>query len=203
MRASNNGFLQKALYGLPIAPSKLARLAALRSSIRILLMIDNAQQLDALEAFQSANPSAPRDSWPIFLKIDVGTRRAGVPATSPRLEDLVRRAEASQVVEVVGFYAHAGHSYGGRSTEAAEGYLSDEVEGVLGAAKLLGGDRKVVVSVGSTPTAHVVRRLKAEAPDNVTVELHAGESVHEAGARSFLFTLSVNSGARIFTGEQR
>lgn len=160
------------LYGLPIAPSKLPRLEALRVSIRILLMIDSEQQIDALEAFQKEVPSS--EPWPIFIKVDVGSRRAGVPPASPRLAALVHRSEGSSSVSVVGFYAHAGHSYGGRSPSEAENFLSEEVTGVISAARLIPDGRPIIVSLGSTPTAHVVGALKAKAPPNVFLELHAG-----------------------------
>lgn len=35
-------------------------------------------------------------------------------------------------------------------------------------------DRRIVVSVGSTPTAHVVKRLQGALPEGMELELHAG-----------------------------
>jgi D-serine ammonia-lyase len=166
------GLLDEALYGVPVGPSKLPRLSALRSSIRIILMIDHEQQVDAIEAFQKSNPES--QAWPVFIKVDVGSRRAGISPASPRLAALTSKAEASSAVEVLGFYAHAGHSYNGRSLTAAEDTLTEEAAGVIDAAKLLPADRPVLVSIGSTPTAHVISALKAHAPANVTIELHAG-----------------------------
>lgn len=75
-----------------------------------------------------------------------------------------------------GFYCHAGHSYGGRTAGEAQATLNSEIEGVLHAASLAPSDRPLIVSVGATPTAHVVSSLKASAPSNVTIELHAGKS---------------------------
>lgn len=166
------GLLDEVLYGVPVGPSKLPRLAALRNSIRVLLMIDHEQQVDAIETFQKNNPGSL--AWPVLIKVDVGSRRAGISPTCPRLAALAARAEASSAVDVLGFYAHAGHSYGGRSLSAAENTLSEEAAGVINAAKLLPADRPVLVSIGSTPTAHVISALKANAPANVTIELHAG-----------------------------
>ncbi|KAM0502133.1 hypothetical protein ACHAO3_000953 [Verticillium nonalfalfae] len=157
-----------AIYGLPIAPSKLPRLAALRDQIRIVLLLDHDDQVTHLESFAASSP------WDVLIKIDVGTRRAGIPASSPRLAALVARVESSSAANLLGFYAHATHSYAGRTQDAAESYLSAEVEGVLAGARLLPADRPLLLSVGSTPTAHVVRSLRAAAPANVTIELHAG-----------------------------
>ncbi|EGY15083.1 D-serine dehydratase like protein [Verticillium longisporum] len=162
------GLLDEAIYGLPIAPSKLPRLAALRDQIRIVLLLDHDDQVTHLESFAASSP------WDVLIKIDVGTRRAGIPASSPRLAALVARVESSSAANLLGFYAHATHSYAGRTQDAAESYLSAEVEGVLAGARLLPADRPLLLSVGSTPTAHVVRSLRAAAPANVTIELHAG-----------------------------
>lgn len=136
-------------------------------------MVDNAQQISHLEEFAESNPSLP--PWPVFIKVDVGSHRAGLETSSPSLPDLVKRVEASKAAFVYGFYCHAGHSYACKTSEAAEKVLGDEIGGVFKAAEFLGKRKeKVVVSVGSTPTAHVVKSLKARLPENVEVELHAG-----------------------------
>lgn len=136
-------------------------------------MIDNESQVQALEEYAKSVPNTP--TWEAFIKVDTGYHRAGLETDNPALESLVRRMEASSVVRVHGFYCHAGQSYGCRSTEAAVGILRSELEGVSKAAKLL-ADRNLVLSVGSTPTAHVVRELRGMLPENVEVELHAGLS---------------------------
>lgn len=137
-------------------------------------MVDNEAQIQHLEDFAKSNPSA--QPWDVFIKIDVGSHRAGMETSSPLLPKLVRRVEESPAARVYGFYCHAGHSYGCRTTEAAAAVLKTELEGVLKATEFLIEKRKVVVSVGSTPTAHVVRELSGKMPDNVEVELHAGMS---------------------------
>lgn len=141
-------------------------------------MVDNVQQITHLENFAKSNPTVP--PWPVFIKVDVGSHRAGLETSSPSLPELVKRVEESRAAYVYGFYCHAGHSYGCRTTEEAERVLGDEVEGVVKAAGFLdqgnntSKQRKVVVSVGSTPTAHVVKSLKEKLPSGVELELHAG-----------------------------
>ncbi|KAJ4256859.1 hypothetical protein NW762_008955 [Fusarium torreyae] len=164
------GILDECLYGLPIYPGALPALAELRKSIRIQLMVDNEQQITCLEDFALKETAA----WDIFIKIDVGSHRAGVSTGSSSLRSLVDKAEKSSAANIVGFYCHAGHSYAGRSTAEAEKTLHDEISGVLDAASLLLADRKLWVSIGSTPTAHVIKSLKATLPANVELELHAG-----------------------------
>ncbi|KAL3462702.1 putative serine dehydratase domain-containing protein [Aspergillus heterothallicus] len=164
------GVLDECLYSMPIYPSVLPRLAKLTSTLKIVLMIDNEQHIDILEKFPGTK--AP---WPVFIKIDVGTRRAGVENSSSALPSLVRRVEESSAVDLYGFYCHAGHSYACRTNEAAESVLQDELEGVVSASKLLSGKgRKIIVSIGSTPTAHVVSSLRKVLPEELELELHAG-----------------------------
>ncbi|GAQ07661.1 D-serine dehydratase [Aspergillus lentulus] len=168
------GILDEALYGLPIYPSALPQLATLSSKLRIVLMVDNEAQIDALEAF--ARSSGRTDPWPVFIKVDVGSHRAGLESSSSALRLLVGKVEVSSAAEVYGFYCHAGHSYACRTEEAAATVLKSEVEGVVRAAGYLDSKdgRKVVVSFGSTPTAHVVNTLRRALPEGMEVELHAG-----------------------------
>jgi D-serine deaminase-like pyridoxal phosphate-dependent protein len=145
----------------------LPQLTDLRKSLDILLLVDNEKQITFLEEAQSEKP------WNIFIKLDVGARRAGVDPGSPALRSLVSRAEASSAVNVYGFYCHANHSYGGKTRAEAESMLNHEVESLVGAAQLV-PHRKLVLSLGATPTAHVVKSLQAKIPDNAVLELHAG-----------------------------
>ncbi|KAL5045957.1 hypothetical protein BDW71DRAFT_73255 [Aspergillus fruticulosus] len=166
---AKEGVLDECLYSMPIYPTVLPRLLEISKSLKILLMIDNEQHIDMLEKFTGSK--AP---WPVFIKIDVGTRRAGIVNSSPALPSLVERVEESSAVELYGFYCHAGHSYACRSEESAVAVLKEEVEGVVNASKHLHTGRKVVVSIGSTPTAHVVRELREILPKGLELELHAG-----------------------------
>ncbi|KAH8893986.1 hypothetical protein GQ53DRAFT_86869 [Thozetella sp. PMI_491] len=162
------GVLDEVLYGLPVNPGYLAQLAALRSQVRILLMVDNEQHVAALEKFGGPQP------WDVFVKIDVGSRRAGIEAGSAGLAALVKRIEESPAARIYGFYCHAGHSYANSTRTEAEDTLQVELEGVVAAARLVPSDRELVISIGSTPTAHVVASLKASVPANWKLELHAG-----------------------------
>ncbi|KAE8377365.1 putative serine dehydratase domain-containing protein [Aspergillus bertholletiae] len=168
------GMLDECLYGVPVYPGVLPQLWELSKTVKILLMVDNEQHIDILEEYASS--SGKTTPWPVFIKVDVGSHRAGLENSSPALPGLVRRAEASTAADVVGFYCHAGHSYAARTREAAEDVLTAELEGVVSASSHLNveGDRKVIVSIGSTPTAHVVRALRASLPAHLVLELHAG-----------------------------
>ncbi|KAF4840885.1 D-serine dehydratase [Colletotrichum siamense] len=170
---AKEGILEEVLYGLPVSSGVIPLLSEYRKSVKILLMVDHEKQIDLLE--ESANKSADAQApWDIFIKLDVGSKRAGVPLSSERLQKLIQRANESSVVSLYGFYCHAGHSYGCKTQEEAAGVLADEVNGVISAAKLIVGEQQLTLSVGATPTAHVVCTLQTAIPSNVTLELHAG-----------------------------
>lgn len=157
-------------------PGAVPPLSELRKSVKILVMVDHEKQIAFLEEFANKNTEASAAPWDVFIKLDVGSKRAGIPLSSARLQKLIRRVNESATVSLYGFYCHAGHSYGCRTQEEAEGVLADEINSVLSAAKLIVGEQKLTLSVGATPTAHVVGGLKTAIPSNVTLELHAGKS---------------------------
>lgn len=136
-------------------------------------MIDHVDHVRILEEFNTRK--GRKSPWPAFIKVDVGTHRAGIQNSSPRLDELIQLANESSAVSIYGFYCHAGHSYASKSTEEAVNFLNEELNGVLTAAhKFIDPHTKLVLSIGATPTAHVVAKLKANLPPNTQLELHAG-----------------------------
>ncbi|CAG8007115.1 unnamed protein product [Penicillium salamii] len=167
------GILDECLYGLPISEGVLPRLAAIARDVRILLMVDNEQQIGILEKFVSTSPEIGK--WQVFIKIDVGSRRAGVSVDSPILRGLIQRAEKSPATSIYGFYCHAGHSYGCQDRDSVESVLRAEIDGVLSAASIVTSqEHPLVLSIGSTPTAHSIQSIKHSLPPGVALELHAG-----------------------------
>lgn len=114
--------------------------------------------------------------------------RAGVKPDSDILATLLKRISALKHIRLHGFYAHAGHSYSSKGPEDADSFLTDEVRAVNDASdaahKILSPSAlpaRLVLSVGSTPTAHAasrasssdtIQRLKASIKGDL--ELHAG-----------------------------
>ncbi|EED17372.1 conserved hypothetical protein [Talaromyces stipitatus ATCC 10500] len=169
------GILDECLYGLPIRPSVLADLDKFTSQygLKIVLMVDHSDHIRILEEFNTR--TGRTTPWPVFIKVDVGTKRAGIQNSSSRLDEVIQSANESEGVSIHGFYCHAGHSYASKSTEDAVKVLNDEINGVLIAAKkLIDPKTELVLSIGATPTAHVVSNLKASLPKNTQLELHAG-----------------------------
>lgn len=186
------------LYGLPVAPSAVPRLAAVARTLgpgSIGLFVDHAHQIKVLDAIEA---TAWPGKVPVFVKIDIGYHRAGVTAESPQLSDLAYAVASSQRVELLGFYTHMGNSYGVSSPEEALQCLTSEIRGLeegalsflkcTGAGISAGADaRKITLSLGASPTATAAQNIldgseTAEHYRSVlegvgrsfAVELHAG-----------------------------
>ena len=135
----------------------------------------------------------------IFIKIDTGYHRAGLPTGSQGFYRLIKDVvalESRKIGKFVGFYSHAGHSYGGDSSANAMKLLIEELEGLEKAATeakhlhpFKESGSKFILSVGATPSVISIENLQQCALDPwsqqllslVTrlkeyhnVELHAG-----------------------------
>lgn len=162
------------LYGLPCVPSSLPQLQELRSRVKIILMVDNESQIEAIEKFNTSNQVF--ESWSIFIKVDMGSHRAGVTTDSPRLAQLISHAEKSPSVSIYGFYCHAGHSYACRTPEAAAAVLNEEISAATTAASLTTTEGTFVLSIGATPTLHVIEAMDKKFLGKHKIEIHGGKS---------------------------
>ncbi|KAJ7048510.1 putative serine dehydratase domain-containing protein [Mycena amicta] len=186
-----DGTVKDILYGLPVGLNKVADLSDLWDELVkygavVRLMVDHPDQIKFLEEFEKAR-SAPR-RWSVFVKVDGGQRRAGMPTSSERFVPFLKTLFDSPAVSVYGFYIHAGNSYASTSASEAASFLSGEVNAVNDAAAialpLLAASSNAqlyttpfVLSVGSTPTAHAATLSdvrSAVSTLNGTLELHAG-----------------------------
>ncbi|EME39790.1 hypothetical protein DOTSEDRAFT_74629 [Dothistroma septosporum NZE10] len=161
------------LYGLPVAPSAVLRLAAIARILgpgTVGLFVDHPAHVKLL-----ANLSD--DTWPgrvpVWVNIDVGYHREGVPAGSKQLADIAYALTASQKVTLGGIYTHYGLSYDVSSPEEALESMATELrgleEGAVAFLKSAGANisskadaSKVVLSLGATPTATAIQNLLEE-----------------------------------------
>lgn len=188
------------VYGLPVAPSTLMRLSAVARALgegALGLFVDHPDHVKHLDAVSTA-------SWPgqipVWVNIDVGYHREGVPAQSPQLADLAYSLASSKRARLGGLYTHMGHSYGVNSPEEALKFMSEELEGLERGAieflKITGAHEtkspqadRVCLSIGATPTATSVQNILEDGSSEETkryraliekmnqsfsVELHAG-----------------------------
>ncbi|WP_410012467.1 alanine racemase [Sodalis sp. RH24] len=145
------------LYGVGIAPNKLAHAARLiGAGCRLLLILDNLASARALTAFAGRH----QVDFAVLLEIDCDGHRSGVPPASPLLIDIARVLQNSRV-RLRGVMTHAGGSYHCRSAAALAQCAMDERDAVVTSADMLrrAGFPIEIVSVGSTPTALFARDL--------------------------------------------
>ncbi|KAK0624632.1 putative serine dehydratase domain-containing protein [Bombardia bombarda] len=150
------------LFSFPLFASAVARLAHFSSQLgpsSLSVMIDHPDQLELVAAIRQSSGHPPD----IFIKMDVGSKRAGVVMNSPaysRLLDAVLSAEAAGSCHLHGLYAHAGHSYSARNGWKALQFLASEFTNLKEAATLVRSkspDHPLVLSVGATPTATTIQ----------------------------------------------
>jgi D-serine deaminase-like pyridoxal phosphate-dependent protein len=189
------------LYGIPLVPSHVCRLAKLAADIgedSISVMIDHPDQIPYLRHFFEVT------NFPacVFVKVDTGYHRAGLPPVSLNKNGLLEKladAEAEGWVRLLGLYSHSSLSYNAKTPAEAMTHLIGEIRGCKVALNrwlpLLPQDRELVISVGATPQVSCSHNLVEETmsspeaeelkallrnpcPENadakVKIELHAG-----------------------------
>ncbi|AQZ19073.1 hypothetical protein BZL39_P02110 [Zygosaccharomyces parabailii] len=182
-------YIKDICYSMPscVMPTlkQLSCLSRRVDSLRI--FVDHLEHLENLARF---GRPASKKKWSVFIKVDMGSHRAGLDPASPEFLSLVKKAlspDVAEVVELYGFYAHAGHSYSSSSMEDSHKYLIDEIEAVNSAAQLVGQEAhnidlsKLVLSVGSTPTSNSLQMAEEPALIKLiqnklvgTLEIHCG-----------------------------
>ncbi|EME77926.1 uncharacterized protein MYCFIDRAFT_57428 [Pseudocercospora fijiensis CIRAD86] len=158
------------LYGLPVCPSAIPRLAIVTRLLgpgTVGLFVDHPDHVKLLETIEDA-------VWPgkipVFVNIDTGYHREGVPAESKQLADIAYALAAAKKVTLKGLYTHMGSSYGVSSPEEALKAMSEELlglqEGAVSFLKSAGAEfsqdpqaGKVVLSLGASPTTTAIQNL--------------------------------------------
>lgn len=141
-------------------------------------MIDHADQVPYLGVLTSkSGGNAPL----VFLKVNVGTNRAGVIPGTPAcgtLVDALLASEAKGESALLGLYCHAGHSYATRRDWEAMGILSAEFGALRQVAALVkekrsqqqqqsaNSSKPLVLSVGATPTATTIQHPDLASTDD-------------------------------------
>ncbi|TFY58845.1 hypothetical protein EVJ58_g6160 [Rhodofomes roseus] len=186
-----DGTVKDILYGLPVALNKVEDLSSLWDAIApfgaiVRLLIDHPEQIKFLETFEQSRAQPRR--WSVFVKVDCGSKRAGLEANTPVFQELLKSIFSSPAISVHGFYTHGSKSYGSKSVSEASSHLSTELDAVNAAAgvaleflksnpELTGPSKPFVLAVGSTPSAHVATaeaRAQIKAHLNGILEIHAG-----------------------------
>jgi D-serine deaminase-like pyridoxal phosphate-dependent protein len=152
------GGVRDMIYGVGIAPAKLARVSALRArGIDLAVILDSPEQAEAV----AAQARTTGDALPVLIEVDADGHRSGVaPGDAAALVALGRRLTEGGAA-LRGVLLHAGDSYALSDSEALAAAAEAERRAAVTAADTLRGAGLPcpVVSVGSTPTARFARDL--------------------------------------------
>jgi D-serine deaminase-like pyridoxal phosphate-dependent protein len=153
------GGFKDILYGVGIVPSKLPAVTALRrQGVNLRIVTDNLPVARAIAAAARGG-----DSFSVFIEIDSGAGRAGLPYPAlPGLLDIGRVLHAAPNVELAGVMTHGGHSYHESTPDGIARVAEEERLAVVTAAQRLreAGLPCPIVSAGSTPTAMHARTFE-------------------------------------------
>lgn len=206
------------LYGIPFNPTALRRINRLNRQLLenapltiqtetapISVLVDNAEQLKLLTLMTTAQIE-PMPG--VFIKIDTGYHRAGISWGSQTLKDILQLFEQQSAPRLRGLYSHLGHSYGfATPQESLEGLLTEirELMKVAELASKVMPPRRILLSVGATPTATAAQNLllpqysaSLEEFRMIQNQISAAECELElhAGVYPFLDLQQVATGAR-------
>ncbi|XWW92637.1 hypothetical protein V2A60_000562 [Cordyceps javanica] len=156
------------LYGIPLPRSQVSRLAALGRKLGancLSVLIDHADQLKHLSQFHGE----AQLSVGVYLKVDTGYHRAGLPPWGMNkdglLQDLVTLDEKG-LVDFIGLYSHSSLSYNDSTPAQAMANLEGEIIGCMDAlarhAQLFPKSKTFVISVGASPQVSSVENLIVE-----------------------------------------
>ena len=144
------------LYGVGVVPSKLAAVAELRRrGVNVRVVTDNLAVARAI-----ADAAKNGDTFSVFIEIDSGGGRAGLPWPElPGLLEIAHILHGTPGVELAGVMTHAGHSYHESTPDGIAAVAEQERQAIVGAAEKLrvNGIPCPIVSGGSTPTAMLSR----------------------------------------------
>ncbi|KAI0126415.1 putative serine dehydratase domain-containing protein [Xylariales sp. AK1849] len=150
------------LFSFPIYTSCVDRLAAISAQLGpegLTVMVDHPDQLKHLTSLASKSGNPPL----VFLKINVGSDRAGVIPDSQECLQLIDQLLVSEAVGscvFLGVYAHASQSYEARQDWQALEFLGLEFSSLQRVARAVRKERPghpLVLSVGATPTATAIQ----------------------------------------------
>jgi D-serine deaminase-like pyridoxal phosphate-dependent protein len=153
------------LYGIPLPPSQVDRLAAIARQLgrgTISVMIDHTSQLSHVARFteQASFPAG------VYLKVDTGYHRAGLPPSGLNKDNLISKLmelDNQGTINFIGLYSHSSLSYNDSTAEQAMANLQSELSGCLDAldknAHLISSDREITISIGASPQVTSIENL--------------------------------------------
>jgi D-serine deaminase-like pyridoxal phosphate-dependent protein len=152
------GGVRDMVYGVGIAPGKLARVSAIRArGVDLAVILDSIEQAEAV----AAHIRDTGDRVPVLIEVDADGHRSGISPDDGATLVTVGRCLVEGGAVLRGVLLHAGDSYSLNDPQALAAAGENERSSAVKAAESLrsAGLPCPVVSVGSTPTARFARDL--------------------------------------------
>lgn len=134
-----------------VGEHKLRRLAGLLHHAQITVALDS---VEVAEPLSRLGESLGRPI-PVYIDVDTGLKRIGLPAASPEVVELGRRLHQLPGIRVTGVMTHGGHVNAARSPQEQEALALAQARALVETARALrqAGVPVQHVSPGSTPSA--------------------------------------------------
>ncbi len=141
------------LWAFPMIPSRLREILDLSDRVRFGVTVDSLVAVETL-----SRTEAPLSVW---IELDCGYGRSGVPHESPALIEIGRRISETSTLELAGCLTHAGHTYHAESPAHIVALAEEERRAMVEAGQRLreAGVDPGTLSVGSTPGMSLVQDL--------------------------------------------
>jgi D-serine deaminase-like pyridoxal phosphate-dependent protein len=152
------GGVRDLVYGVGIAPGKLARVSAIRArGVDLAVILDSIDQGKALVA----HVRDTGDRVPVLIEVDADGHRSGISPDDGATLVTIGRCLVEGGAVLRGVLLHAGDSYSLNDPQALAAAAENERAAAVKAAESLRSASLPcpVVSVGSTPTARFARDL--------------------------------------------
>jgi D-serine deaminase-like pyridoxal phosphate-dependent protein len=153
------GGVRDMVYGVGIAPGKLARVSAIRArGVDLAVILDSIEQAEAV----AAHVRDTGDRVPVLIEVDADGHRSGISPDDGVALVGIGQCLAQGGAVLRGVLLHAGDSYSLNDPAALAAAAENERAAAVKAAESLRSARLPcpVVSVGSTPTARLSDRAK-------------------------------------------
>ncbi|WP_419949538.1 alanine racemase [Candidatus Palauibacter sp.] len=141
------------VWAFPLNPSRIGEAAELSGEIDLGVTVDSGAAVETLEA--------ARRPFSVWLEIDCGYGRSGVPHDSERVARLAARIVEAERLRLRGCLTHAGHAYAAASPAAVAAVAEEERRAMVEVGRALrgAGIAPGILSVGSTPGMSRVETL--------------------------------------------
>jgi D-serine deaminase-like pyridoxal phosphate-dependent protein len=152
------GGVRDMVYGVGIAPGKLARVSAIRArGVDLAVILDSIEQAEAV----AAHVRDTGDRVPVLIEVDADGHRSGISPDDGVALVGIGQCLAQGGAVLRGVLLHAGDSYLLNDPAALAAAAENERAAAVKAAESLRSARLPcpVVSIGSTPTARFARAL--------------------------------------------